>query len=169
MDNQIVMECPKAIEPIRGSRIIPKIRMLLWGVVCVLFAGVGMVKIYRAVDARVFPSTPEYVSADAYLLATVGVPKASEKIVALMSRLPARVPVIFVGGDDVNSNVTSGLVNSLSPERKVWCVSRKSDGEIELPQGITPAAIFLYGVEIPAFKAAGVKIGRLTFVQLQNQ
>src|SRR2546427_758653 len=85
----------------------------LWAVFLGAFVVIGFRGVARTADPRTFDVSAKFVSTDSYLLATLGVPHASEQLLEALKPVSSERPILFIGKDNANARMTYFLVASL--------------------------------------------------------
>jgi hypothetical protein len=155
----------------------PPIGVVLWGVFLLAFAAIGLRGVLRTFDARVIPSNPQYVTTDTYLLLSLGVPNASERLVALLDSLPQNKPILFVAPEESKaladsssskSRMTCFILSSLAFPRQVFQANADTLECPGLAPGTPLGAIVFYGMQPPRISNnATIKLGALTFLSME--
>ena len=139
-----------------------------WALFLMAFFAVGLNSVVQVADCRVFPSSPKNVSSDRYLLATLGVPHASEQIQQLLNSYPMDAPIIFIAPNNKNASLTFCLIAGLALPRTVINADPTGNGVAQLRNDLRPSAVAFFQVPPPSAAQNKVQFGPLTFVRMER-
>lgn len=142
---------------------------MFWAVLFLGFVAIGSRGVFLSLEIPKLPEetvSRQFASTDSWCLRLLGIPKASQRVLTAMEKIPANGRILLVCPDNPNSAMIHFLLSSLAWPRPFDSAKPEELGRIANSQESAPAAIMIYGDASGAAQLGGEQIGNVTLIRM---